>query len=128
MAGYRVCGKTGTSEKVDKWNEDRTQDMEYIASLLRLRPGGGAPNTPCWCSLMSPMTTPTAATTAATPWPALLRQDDGGAAPYLGVEAQYNEEEYANLDTMAPTVTGMTLEQAHAELEEAGLSYSVVGG
>ncbi len=28
---------------------------------------------------------------------------------------------------MAPTVTGMTLEQAYAELEEAGLSYSVVG-
>ncbi len=47
--------------------------------------------------------------------------------PYLGVEAQYNEEEYANLDTVAPNVTGMTLEQAYAELEEAGLSYTVIG-
>ena len=68
VAGYRVCGKTGTSEKVDKWNEDRTQDMEYIASYCA-SPRRRTPNTPCWCSLMSPMTTPTAATTAATPWP-----------------------------------------------------------
>ena len=47
--------------------------------------------------------------------------------PYLGVEAQYNEEEYANLDTVAPTVTGLTLEEAYAKLEEAGLTYSVIG-
>mgnify|MGYP000624074929 CR=1 FL=1 len=38
VAGYRVCGKTGTSEKVDKWNEDRTQDMEYIASYCGFAP------------------------------------------------------------------------------------------
>ena len=30
-------------KKVDKWNEDRTQDMEYNRLLLRLRPGGGPP-------------------------------------------------------------------------------------
>ena len=38
VAGYRICGKTGTSEKVDKWNEDRTQDMEYIASYCGFAP------------------------------------------------------------------------------------------
>ena len=47
--------------------------------------------------------------------------------PYLGVEAQYSDEEYAALDTVAPNVTGLTLEEAYAELEEAGLNYSVVG-
>ena len=47
--------------------------------------------------------------------------------PYLGVEAQYSEEEYNNLDTVAPNVTDLTLEEAYKALEEAGLSYSVVG-
>lgn len=45
----------------------------------------------------------------------------------MGVEAQYSEEEYEALDTVAPNVTGMTLEEAYAKLEEEGLSYSVVG-
>ena len=47
--------------------------------------------------------------------------------PYLGVEAQYNEEEAELLDTTAPNVTGMTLDQAYAVLEEAGLSDTVLG-
>ena len=49
------------------------------------------------------------------------------ALPYLGVEAQYSEEEYQNLDTSAPSLVGMPLEEAYAELEKAGLGYSVTG-
>mgnify|MGYP005774427923 FL=1 len=127
VAGYRVCGKTGTSEKVDKWNEDRTQDMEYIASYC-----GFAPAEDPKYALLVFFDEPDDDTNGgynggnavAGPYFAKMMEE---LLPYLGVEAQYNEEEYANLDTMAPTVTGMTLEQAYAELEEAGLSYSVVG-
>ena len=36
--GYRVCGKTGTSEKVDKHNQDRSKPMEYIASYCGFAP------------------------------------------------------------------------------------------
>ena len=127
VAGYRICGKTGTSEKVDKWNEDRTQDMEYIASYC-----GFAPAEDPQYALLVFFDEPDDDTNGgynggnavAGPYFAKMMEE---LLPYLGVEAQYNEEEYANLDTMAPTVTGMTLEQAYAELEEAGLSYSVVG-
>ena len=127
VAGYRVCGKTGTSEKVDKWNEDRTQDMEYIASYC-----GFAPAEDPKYALLVFFDEPDDDTNGgynggnavAGPYFAKMMEE---LLPYLGVEAQYNEEEYANLDTMAPAVTGMTLEQAYAELEEAGLSYSVVG-
>lgn len=127
VAGYRVCGKTGTSEKVDKWNEDRTQDMEYIASYC-----GFAPAEDPKYALLVFFDEPDDDTNGgynggnavAGPYFAKMMEE---LLPYLGVEAQYNEEEYANLDTMAPTVTGMTLEQAYAELGEAGLSYSVVG-
>lgn len=127
VAGYRVCGKTGTSEKVDKWNEDRTQDMEYIASYC-----GFAPAEDPKYALLVFFDEPDDDTNGgynggnAVAGPYFVKMMEE-LLPYLGVEAQYNEEEYANLDTMAPTVTGMTLEQAYAELEEAGLSYSVVG-
>lgn len=38
VAGYRVCGKTGTSEKMDKWNQDRSKPMQYIASYCGFAP------------------------------------------------------------------------------------------
>ena len=127
MAGYRICGKTGTSEKVDKWNEDRTQDMEYIASYC-----GFAPAEDPQYALLVFFDEPDDDTNGgynggnavAGPYFAKMMEE---ILPYLGVEAQYNEEEYANLDTVAPTVTGLTLEEAYAKLEEAGLTYSVIG-
>lgn len=127
VAGYRICGKTGTSEKVDKWNEDRTQDMEYIASYC-----GFAPAEDPQYALLVFFDEPDDDTNGgynggnavAGPYFAKMMEE---ILPYLGVEAQYNEEEYANLDTVAPTVTGLTLEKAYAKLEEAGLTYSVIG-
>ena len=127
VAGYRICGKTGTSEKVDKWNEDRTQDMEYIASYC-----GFAPAEDPQYALLVFFDEPDDDTNGgynggnavAGPYFAKMMEE---ILPYLGVEAQYNEEEYANLDTVAPTVTGLTLEEAYAKLEEAGLTYSVIG-
>ena len=127
VAGYRICGKTGTSEKVDKWNEDRTQDMEYIASYC-----GFAPAEDPQYALLVFFDEPDDDTNGgynggnavAGPYFAKMMEE---ILPYLGVEAQYNEEEYANLDTVAPTVTGLTLEEAYAKLEESGLTYSVIG-
>ena len=127
VAGYRICGKTGTSEKVDKWNEDRTQDMEYIASYC-----GFAPAEDPQYALLVFFDEPDDDTNGgynggnavAGPYFAKMMEE---ILPYLGVEAQYNEEEYANLDTVAPTVTGLTLEEAYAKLDEAGLTYSVIG-
>ena len=127
VAGYRICGKTGTSEKVDKWNEDRSKPMEYIASFC-----GFAPAEDPQYALLVFFDEPDDDTNGgynggnavAGPYFAKMMEE---ILPYLGVEAQYNEEEYANLDTTAPNVTGMTLEQAYAELEEAGLSYTVIG-
>ncbi len=127
VAGYRICGKTGTSEKVDKWNEDRSKPMEYIASFC-----GFAPAEDPQYALLVFFDEPDDDTNGgynggnavAGPYFAKMMEE---ILPYLGVEAQYNEEEYANLDTTAPNVTGMTLEQAYAELEEACLSYTVIG-
>ena len=127
VAGYRICGKTGTSEKVAQHNEDPTKPMEYIASYC-----GFAPAEDPQYALLVFFDEPDDDTNGgynggnavAGPYFAKMMEE---ILPYLGVEAQYNEEEYANLDTVAPTVTGLTLEEAYAKLEESGLTYSVIG-
>lgn len=127
VAGYRVCGKTGTSEKIAQHNEDPSKPMEYIASYC-----GFAPAEDPQYALLVFFDEPDDDTNGgynggnavAGPYFAKMMEE---ILPYLGVEAQYSEEEYEALDTVAPNVTGMTLEEAYAKLEEEGLSYSVVG-
>ena len=63
VAGYRICGKTGTSEKVDQHNED-PQSPWSTSPLTAALPRRRTRSTPCWCS----MTSPAALSTAATPW------------------------------------------------------------
>ncbi len=127
VMGYRVCGKTGTSEKIAQWNEDRSKPMEYIASYCGFAPvedpeyallvffdepqgkenggltGGNAVAGPIFSAMMEEL------------------------LPYLGVEAQYTDEEYEALDLTAPSVVGLTLAEAWKQLDELGISYSVVG-
>lgn len=127
VAGYRVCGKTGTSEKMDKWNQDRTQEMQYIASYC-----GFAPAEDPQYALLVFFDEPdgnengglTGGNAVAGPIFAKMMEE---ILPYLGVEAKYTEEEYENLDTVSPAVVGMTLSEAYSYLEDMGLSYSVIG-
>lgn len=132
VAGYRISGKTGTSEKVALYNDDLKKNdgvavMQYIASYC-----GYAP--------------------AENPEYALLvffdepqSEDNGGFSggnavagpifadimeeilPYLGVKTAYTETEMEKQDTWAPNVTGMTLTEAYSVLSEEGLSYTVIG-
>ena len=123
VAGYRICGKTGTSEKVDQHNEDPTKPMEYIASYCGFAPA----EDPKYALLVfydEPSGSVNGGNAVAGPYFAKMMEE---ALPYLGVEAQYSEEEYQNLDTSAPSLVGMPLEEAYAELEKAGLGYSVTG-
>lgn len=127
VMGYRVCGKTGTSEKIAQHNEDRSKPMEYIASYC-----GYAPvEDPQYALLVffdQPQGTEnggyTGGNAVAGPFFSAMMKE---ALPYLGVEAQYTEEEYKQLDLVSPSVKGQTLEEAYQALEEMGLSYTVIG-
>ena len=142
VAGYRVCGKTGTSEKVDKNNEDKAKyaadpehnpepQMQYIASYC-----GFAPAEDPQYALLVFFDEPDRAANAAEGITTIggnniagpvFAQIMGEALPYLGVEASYTEEEYANLDLVTPTAVSLSLSQAEDLLEDAGLSWSVIG-
>ena len=129
VAGYRVCGKTGTSEKVNKHNEDPTKHMEYIASYC-----GFAPAEDPQYALLVFFDEPggddvensafTGGNKVAGPIFSKIMEE---VLPYLGVDAQYTEEEYEQLDLVSPSVTGKTLEEAYDLLENMGLSYSIIG-
>ncbi len=133
VSGYRVCGKTGTSEKVDKHNQDLLKDptarMTYIASYC-----GFAPAEDPKYALLVFFDEPddlnnggyTAGNAIAGPIFSAIMQE---LLPYLGVEVMYSEDEYnEQRDTVAPPVAGKTLGEALEELEEAGLEYDIIGG
>ena len=47
--------------------------------------------------------------------------------PYLGVEPSYSETEKTHMDKTVPNVTGLSVEQAKAALEEVGLQARAYG-
>lgn len=129
VMGYRVCGKTGTSEKVAEFNADTSPDkkMKYIASYC-----GFAPVEKPQYALLVFFDEPdgdnngnlTGGNAVAGPIFSAIMEE---ALPYLGIEAQYTDEEYETLDMVTPSAVGLTLEEAYRQLDELGLSYSVVG-
>lgn len=131
VAGYRVCGKTGTSEKVAQRNQELLTnpdaEMQYIASYC-----GYAPAENPQYALLVFFDEPdkyengnlTGGNAIAGPIFAKIMEE---ALPYLGVEAKYTEQEYEKLDMVSPSLVGLTLNEAYGKLEELGLSYSVIG-
>lgn len=127
VAGYRVAGKTGTSEKVALYYQDLAEGndrgMQYVVSY-----GGYAPaDDPQYALLVfydEPQIGGASGGTQAGPIFAAIMEE---VLPYLGVDPQYTKSEYENLSATAPNVIGMTMAEAKSHLEEQGFSGTVVG-
>ncbi len=124
VSGYRICGKTGTSEKVAKHAEDLSKPMEYIASYCGFAPA----EDPKYAVLVffdePDREIATGGNAVAGPIFSAIMQE---MLPYLGVEVQYTEDEYDQLGMVAPSVVGMTIEDAQKTLDDQGLYFDVVG-
>ncbi len=133
VSGYRICGKTGTSEKVAKFYEDKAKhaddpeyvaEMEYIASYCGFAPA----ENPQYALLVffdePDHTKSYAGNAVAGPIFSAIMQE---ALPYLGIEVKYTEDEYDRLDMVTPSVVGLTIAEAQKKLEEQGLGYDIVG-
>ena len=111
VAGYRVGGKTGTSEKLIDVNGDGVDD--YIASFCGFAPA----NNPQYAALVF-FDAPTAgnyygSAVAAPVFAGIMSE----VLPYLEVVAQYTDEEASNIDTTVGTYTGLSLEDAIKAVE-----------
>lgn len=123
IAGYRVCGKTGTSQKILEDNLDPTK-KHYIASYC-----GFAPADDPEIALLVYYDEPNPSINyygSAVAGPTFVKCMEQ-ILPYLGIERKYTEEELEKIDTTAPSVTGGTVEEAKKIAEDAGLTVKVKG-
>ena len=122
VKGYRVAGKTGTSEKLA--SESSTGEDEYIASFI-----GFAPADDPQIAILVMLDEPSGAEyfgglTAAPVAGNILAE----VLPYLEINAEYTEDELEILDTSVPAVSGTTTDEAIAKIKASGLSYKIIGG
>ncbi len=118
LAGYRIAGKTGTSEKQPRGNG------KYVASFMGFAPADD-PQIVCLVILDQP---PVGATyyggLIAAPVVKNILEE---SLHYLGVEPEYTAEEAALADVTVPDVTGKTRAEAEQLLKENELELSLHG-
>lgn len=123
IAGYRVCGKTGTSQKVVEDHLD-TSKKHYIASYC-----GFAPADDPEIALLiyydepNPQIDYYGSSVAGPTFEKCMKQ----ILNYLRVERKFTDEELEKIDTTAPSVTGKTVSEAKEILENEGLTVKVKG-
>ena len=124
VAGYRIGGKTGTSEKVSL--EAATGQKQYIVSFI-----GFAPADEPQIALLVFLDTPSdesgvyiSGGQMAAPLVGKMMAD---ILPYLGVRPEYSEAERESRDSVMPLTEGMSFDDAAAAIRAAGLRYRTIG-
>ncbi len=128
MAGYRIGGKTGTSEKRDEEGDDvicsfmgfaPADDPQVLVLLAYDSPRRSAPGSNYTASGTyisgGNITAPMAGSLIAS------------ILDYMGVEKQYSEGELAGEDTAMPRVIGSELTVAKGALQNSGFNVRTVG-
>lgn len=118
VAGYRVGGKSGTSQKLDTEMDD-----DYIASYVGVAPCDD-PEIAILVFFDEPRTTSYYGGTLAGP---VVGELMGEILPYLGIEPVYTDAEKADINVSVPSVTGDEITSARVELQRAGFAVKVVG-
>lgn len=115
VAGYRVAGKTGTSQKLGKKGE-------YVASF-----GCFAPADDPEIAVLILVDEPVGQINGGQICTPVAAQVVEKTLEYMGVERQYNEKELQLLDTNAPNIVGSSVSDAKAMLVGEGFEVKVVG-
>lgn len=123
VPGYRIGGKTGTSQKLVEINLSG-QDNLYVASFCGIAPIND-PEIAVLVLLDEPTGSSYYGGTVSAPVGGQILAD---VLPYLGYEPQYSEEELANLSVDVPSVVDSTVASAKQQLTSAGMSYKIIGG
>lgn len=118
LAGYRIAGKTGTSEKIPRGNG------KYIASFLAFAPADD-PQVACLVILdQPPVGMPYYGGVIAAPVVKNIMEE---TLQYLGVEPRYKENEKDFVDIEVPDLSGMTAADAEKKLSESGFQIRIKG-
>lgn len=115
--GFRIGGKTGTSEKLPRGSG------KYIASFVGFAPADD-PQIVCLLLLDEPNAGPHGGGAIAAPAVGKIIQD---VLPYLGYDAQYTEETAEEISVAVPNIEGCTTAEAQEKLEKVGLKINLKG-
>ncbi len=118
VAGYRVGGKTGTSQKLDT-----SDPNDRIASFAGIAPSDD-PQVAILIVLDDPHSQNKYGGVIAAPVAGTVLSQ---VLPYLGIQPQYTDEELAKLDVKAPDMVGKSVSAAKNQVAAAGLTVEVVG-
>lgn len=116
IPGYRVAGKTGTSEKL-------TVDGEYIASFVGCAPADD-PQIAVLIIIDEPQGYNHGGGAIAAPVAGVVIEQ---TLKYMNVEPVYSDEELAKLNASTPDVNGMSIAAAKESLSKQNFSARVVG-
>ena len=116
IKGYRIGGKTGTSEK------GRNNDKR-IASFMGFAPADD-PEIVCLIMMDEPQVAVRFGGTIAAPVAGAVIEE---TLEYLGVERQYTEEELQEVTISVPELRQTAVEEAKTVAQEAGFKVRVVG-
>lgn len=121
VAGYRIAGKTGTSEKLTDSNGDTVQD--YIASYCGFAPADN-PQIAMLVFFDTPLAGNYYGSAVAAPVFASIMSE---VLPYIELDAQYTEQEAANVDTTTGTYTGLSVSEATKNVNADGFDVTIQG-
>ena len=126
VAGFSIGGKTGTSEKIDVFDENGQRVLDKIVSFVGIAPM----DDPEYIVLVA-LDTPSRETgiyisggVMAAPTVGAVMAD---ILPYLGVAQKFSQEDVAGKSVVLPDMTGMTAQEAQKVLEQQGLLGKAIG-
>ena len=117
VAGYRIAGKTGTTEKINKG------DGYYVTSFVAFAPADN-PQIAVLILLDEPTVGNISGGINTAP---IVRRFMEEALPYLDIDPIYTEDEQSAKSVVMPDLTGMSFSDAEAALKQLGLTCSSQG-
>ncbi len=132
--GYRVGGKTGTSEKLDEYDGNGQQVKDKIVSFVGVAPIDDpkyvvlvALDTPAYSENSEKYTVHGMYISGGLMAAPTVRDIFLDILPYLGVEPDYGSEDIRGVNFTVPDVIGMDETEAGELLAEKTITYRVVG-
>ena len=126
VAGFSIGGKTGTSEKIDVFDENGQRVQDKIVSFVGIAPM----DDPQYIVLVA-LDTPSRSTgiyisggVMAAPTVGAVMAD---LLPYLGVAQNWSQEDAAGIRVVVPDLTGMSAKEAEKALKALNLKASFSG-
>ena len=126
VAGFSIGGKTGTSEKIDVFDENGQRVLDKIVSFVGIAPM----EEPEYIVLVA-LDTPSRSTgiyisggVMAAPTVGAVMAD---ILPYLGVQRNYTENDAAAQQIVVDDLSGMTRQEAEKLLKSQNLTARIIG-